>query len=263
MQKEFNKYHGAGNDFIIIDNRNKEFPVGNSKLIQRLCDRHFGIGADGMIIISDHPEYAFEMQYFNADGNIGSMCGNGGRCAFAFALDNGIVDGDCMFYAADGAHSAHRTENNEVKISINDVLKPRVISGNHFIDTGSPHYIIPVPGVDNIDVVARGGSIRWTKQFEPGGTNVNFVETLTDRIKVRTYERGVEDETLSCGTGITASAISGRWGSTDMEHKVLVETRGGLLEVSFILSKEKATNIYLKGPAAKVYSGIIDLSNLK
>ncbi len=261
MQKEFNKYHGAGNDFIMIDNRNDGFSSGNQELIKRLCDRHFGIGADGLILLSNHSEYDFEMHYFNADGNRGSMCGNGGRCAFAFALDIGMVDDNSRFYAADGVHSACLTKDKEVRISMNDVFKPRIISGNHFIDTGSPHYIIPVPGVENIDVVTRGRSIRWTKQFEPGGTNVNFMEVLTDRIKVRTYERGVEDETLSCGTGITASAISSRWGEIDKEHRVIVETRGGLLEVGFSLSEEKATDIYLKGAAEKVYSGIIDIDN--
>jgi diaminopimelate epimerase len=261
MQKEFNKYQGAGNDFIMIDNRDNSFPMHNNKLIETLCDRHFGIGADGLILLSDHSDCDFEMHYYNADGKPGTMCGNGGRCAYAFALEIGLVNGDSVFYAADGSHSASLSARNEVRISMKDVYKPIIIAGNHFLDTGSPHYVIPVPRVDSIDVVTRGRSIRWTKQFEPAGTNVNFLEVLGDRIKVRTYERGVENETLSCGTGITASAISSRWGKPEEKHRVVVETRGGLLEVGFSLSNEKATDIYLLGPALKVYSGIIDIKN--
>lgn len=258
MLKEFNKYHGAGNDFIMIDNRDKRISGNDGKLISGLCDRHMGIGADGLILIANHDKYAFEMHYYNSDGLRGSMCGNGGRCAFAFAFKNGIVDSDCSFYASDGVHSAKLLEGSQIRISINDVLKPIKISGNHFLNTGSPHYIIPVPNVDNINVAERGKAIRWNESFAPDGTNVNFIESDKETLKVRTFERGVEGETLSCGTGVTASAISSMWNDTIGEKRVTVKTPGGTLEVGFLLGREKATNVYLQGPAEKVFEGIID-----
>jgi len=263
MQKEFNKYQGAGNDFIIFNNIDSGFPADNHKLISNLCDRHFGIGADGLILLNHSRDYDFEMQYFNSDGKPGSMCGNGGRCITSFALDQGLANGRITFMASDGLHSAEMAENKLISLSMKDVPGPVMISGNHFLNTGSPHYIIPVPGVDKIDVAERGRAIRWAKQFAPEGTNVNFVETLEDRIRIRTYERGVEDETLSCGTGVTASAISSRWGKSRGENRIFVETRGGNLEVCFHLNDKKAENVYLKGPAQKVFSGIINLDKYK
>ena len=261
MQKEFNKYEGAGNDFIMIDNRDGSFPSSNHNMIAAICNRHFGIGADGLILLNSNDQFDFEMQYFNADGKLGSMCGNGGRCIFMFARSLGVVSDDAIFLASDGTHRAKLAGDDIVKLGMRDVQKPVSILGNHFINTGSPHYIIHVSNLDKIDVCSRGRAIRHSEHFAPGGSNVNFVEIHKDKIRVRTYERGVEDETLSCGTGITASAISSKWQSMDGDHRVKVETRGGMLEVSFSIEGETAKNIFLTGPARKVFTGQINLDN--
>ena len=258
MQIIFNKYHGTGNDFIIIDNRDKRIKTSDEKLIRFLCDRHKGVGADGIILLYDNDIQDFEMKYFNSDGKEGTMCGNGGRCAVAFAEKTGIGKGKNSFLAIDGIH---RYEINEkiISVSLHDTSPPVIIGGNHFIDTGSPHYIINVPDCRNVDIYKQGKSIRWSDSFNPGGTNVDFVENTTDGIYVRTFERGVENETLSCGTGITAAAISNKWGQQQGKYRVKVETPGGVLSVSFGIGKEKITNICLTGPAEFVFAGIIDI----
>lgn len=260
MLIEFNKYQGAGNDFIMIDDRSLNFPDTNNKLIASLCDRRFGIGADGLILIRFTTGYDFEMLYYNSDGKPGTMCGNGGRCAYLFALNKGIVRGKANFKGSDGLHSGFSDKDGIITLSMNDVNPPRSILNNNFLDTGSPHYIVPVPELAEVNVKERGRSIRDSAEFEPGGTNVNFIESTGHKLKIRTYERGVEDETLACGTGITAAAISSKWGKLGPQD-VIVEARGGTLRVKFVLKNSGATDIQLIGPAQDVFNGTINTEN--
>ena len=252
----FNKYQGAGNDFIIIDNRNSIFNPDNPALIKKLCDRRFGIGADGLILINNKTGFDFEMVYFNADGYIGSMCGNGGRCTADFALKSGIAEKKLRFIAADGIHYAE-PEGELIRLKMNDVNEIRSVAGNYFIITGSPHYVIFMKELDNFDVFNEGRKIRQSKDFQPGGTNVNFVESDTNGIFVRTFERGVEDETLSCGTGVTASAIASVLSGHFVSSPVNVRTRGGNLKVEFDVNGTQISDIWLCGPATFVFEGKI------
>ena len=254
----FNKYQGAGNDFIIIDNRNQIFNPHDNILIEKLCNRRFGIGADGLILINNLPDYDFEMVYFNSDGYRGSMCGNGGRCAAAFAIKTGIASGKMKFMAYDGIHEAYQT-GDLINLKMNDVRGTENVDGKLFINTGSPHCIIFRKNVDETDVFTEGRTLRYSEAFKLGGTNVNFVETGKEGIYVRTYERGVEDETLSCGTGVTASAIASVTAGHFDSGPVDVRTRGGNLTVDFKIGNDMITDIWLKGPALFVFEGIIEI----
>lgn len=256
MTTAFNKYQGTGNDFIIIDNRDSHFNPSDVKLINKLCDRRFGIGADGLILISDHKELDFEMKYFNSDGNLGSMCGNGGRCTAHFAFMSGIAGRNQRFMGFDGIHLAD-IEKEIVRLSMGDVAETKLVDGNYFINTGSPHYVIFDNEIDNISVAVEGKKIRNSAPFAPGGTNVNFVELEKDGIYVRTFERGVEDETLSCGTGVTASAIASVLKGHFDTNSVNIRTKGGNLSVELEIVKERITNIRLCGPATFVFKGEI------
>ncbi len=254
----FNKYQGAGNDFIIIDNRKGRFDASDSGLIKKLCDRRFGIGADGLILITENSEYNFEMQYFNSDGFEGSLCGNGGRCSADFAIRNGITRNNMVFKAIDGTHKAV-SEKGIIRLQMNNVKETSIIRDNYFINTGSPHYMIFNEKIDNIDVYSEGKRIRSSADFAPGGTNVNFVEVQESGIYVRTFERGVEDETLACGTGVTASAIATvLLGKTD-KNSVNVRTRGGNLNVEFNVKGSEITDVWLSGPATFVFEGKIEI----
>ena len=254
----FNKYQGAGNDFIIIDNRNGTFNPDNSNLIKKLCDRRFGIGADGLILLSKSSKYNFEMKYFNSDGFEGSMCGNGGRCSADFAIRTGLAEKKLEFVAADGVHMAI-SEGNIIRLRMNDVNDYKLINGNYFLNTGSPHYVIFMKDIEEVDVNAKGREIRWSSEFAPGGTNVNFVEPEDGGIFVRTYERGIEEETLSCGTGVTASAIAAVLSGHFDTNTVRVKTRGGDLSVSFSISGKSISDIWLSGPATFVFEGMIEV----
>jgi diaminopimelate epimerase len=256
MTIPFNKYQGTGNDFIIIDNREALFNPDATQAIKTLCERRLGIGADGLILISDREGFDFEMKYFNSDGNESSMCGNGGRCAADFALRHSIAGEKQRFLTFDGVHRAFISEN-LVKLGMNDVENIKIIDGNYFINTGSPHYIIPVSNVKEIDVFTKGRKLRYSEIFAPEGTNVNFVELLDNGIFVRTYERGVEDETFSCGTGVTASAISAVLSGHFVNGDINVMTKGGKLRVEFSFDKERITDIWLTGPATYVFEGVI------
>jgi diaminopimelate epimerase len=253
----FNKYQGAGNDFIIIDNRNDIFNPDDSKLINRLCDRRFGIGADGLILISKCSDHNFEMKYFNSDGFLGSMCGNGGRCSADFAIKSAIAGKKLSFKAADGVHKAI-AEDGVIRLQMNDPKEPLLVNGNYFINTGSPHYVIFRKDIDGIDVNSEGKKFRWADDFAPGGTNVNFVETEEKGIYVRTFERGVEEETLSCGTGVTASAIASVLSGHFDTNTVSVRTKGGNLSVSFKVAGNNVSDIWLSGPANFVFEGKIE-----
>ncbi len=256
MKIVFKKYQGAGNDFIIIDNRESIFNPDDSNLITKMCDRRFGIGADGLILICKSPEYDFEMKYFNSDGFIGSMCGNGGRCSADFAVKSGIAGNKMVFKAYDGIHKA-LSEDGLIRLQMNDVTVPDLIRGNYFINTGSPHYMVFVKNANETDVFNEGKKLRWSEDFAPGGTNVNFVEVVENGIYVRTFERGVEDETLSCGTGVTASAIASVLSGHIDRNTVNVKTKGGDLSVSFRISGNNISDIWLSGPATYVFEGEI------
>ncbi len=254
----FNKFQGTGNDFIMIDNRGSQIDPSDHNLINKLCDRRFGIGADGLILISDHKELDFEMKYFNSDGNLGSMCGNGGRCTAQFAFSSGIAGSNQRFLAFDGIHEAV-IEKEIVRLQMSDVAKPELIDGNYFLNTGSPHYVIFTTDIDNIDVGVEGKKIRHSSSFAPGGTNVNFVEMTGNGIYVRTFERGVEDETLSCGTGVTASAIASVLSGHIDKNSVNIRARGGKLSVDMNILNDKISNIWLSGPATFVFKGEIEV----
>jgi diaminopimelate epimerase len=207
MTHQFHKYQGTGNDFIIIDNRDNTVSL-NKAQIEKLCHRKFGIGADGLMLLQQKQGYDFEMIYYNADGNVGSMCGNGGRCLTQFAFDCGIKKEKYKFIASDGEHESFFAENGWVHLKMKDVDTIKRYHTDFILNTGSPHYVKSVNDVSKINVFNEGAEIRYSKEFEQDGINVNFVEqTDEDNLFVRTYERGVENETLSCGTGVTASAL--------------------------------------------------------
>ena len=258
---KFYKYHGAGNDFILIDNRNKSFKIDNVR-IEEICRRRFGIGADGLILLnsSDAEGVDFEMQYFNSDGNEGSMCGNGGRCIVAFAKQLQIIDNHTVFSGIDGLHTAEIIstlgKESTIRLQMKDVEKIENFDDGYFLDTGSPHFVKFVKNYKNVNFEETARKLRYDSRFE-NGTNVNYVEILgTNHIFVRTFERGVERETLSCGTGVTASALV--YSAVKKETKsVFISTRGGKFEVEFDKINDIFSNIYLQGETCFVFSGEI------
>jgi len=257
MQLQFTKYQGTGNDFILIDNRALHFNKQDPELIKHLCNRKFGIGSDGLILIENHPECDFEMIFFNPDASQ-SLCGNGSRCAVHFAHQLDIIRNFTEFIAVDGPHSAE-LHGNVVKLAMNDVKGVQVVHEDLFINTGSPHYIKWVPDITGIDVVAQGKKIRYSEPYRDKGVNVNFLKQLENStIFVRTYERGVEDETLSCGTGVTACALA--MGFKNDVNPIIVKTEGGDLKVEFEKKNmQHFTNIFLTGPVEEVFKGFINL----
>ncbi len=255
----FHKYHGTGNDFIIIDNRQDLSLTGNQLIIKKLCERRFGIGADGLLLLSDHDPYDFEMKYFNADGSEGSFCGNGARCVASFAHRSGIAGKSMHFIACDGTHEAE-VEKDRVRVKINDVKGIEQQKGYFFLDTGSPHAVYFRSDVETMDAYTEGKKIRYSKPFQPGGTNVDFMLPKGDNLFVRTYERGVENETLSCGTGVVASAICAVLDGKFNNLPVSVQTPGGALEVDFtIAARDHITDIWLSGPVRFVFKGEIEI----
>ncbi|MEX0985907.1 MAG: diaminopimelate epimerase [Bacteroidales bacterium] len=260
MKLQFSKYHGTGNDFIMVDSRKNVMKNRSSRVISNICDRHFGIGADGLIILDESDTVDFSMIYYNADGHPGSMCGNGGRCITAFANRSGWIKEHCSFEAADGIHKASILPDGNIKLEMRDVTGFSKIKEGYFLDTGSPHLVLFVEDVENLDVFNLGREKRYSKEFKEG-TNVNFVQLDDHEIYVRTYERGVENETLSCGTGVVASAIAASLQTARYGREINVKTKGGKLHVIF----EPGTvahgfrNIYLTGPATNVFDGTINL----
>ena len=253
MNISFYKYQGTGNDFVMIDDRAEKFPVEDQELVAHLCHRRFGIGADGLILLRNKAGYDFEMVYFNADGRLGSMCGNGGRCTVAFAKFLGVIQNQTRFLAADGDHEA-AVENGLVSLKMNEVNSVECGTDFYYMNTGSPHYVTFGENVAEENVFEKGRSIRYNERFKEEGTNVNFAEMRPDKsLYIRTYERGVEDETYSCGTGVTASALAASL--KGLESPVKIETPGGNLEVSFKKQGEHFTDIYLTGPAEQVFKG--------
>jgi diaminopimelate epimerase len=260
MEIVFYKYQGTGNDFILFDNRDGNLPELEVHTIKKLCDRRFGIGADGLIILASKEGYDFEMVYYNSDGNLSSMCGNGGRCIVRFAYDLGMHKNSYSFLAVDGSHEASIDLDNTIRLKMQDVNDVEEHATHSILNTGSPHYINFARGVRHLDVKKEGHEIRYSKAFEENGINVNFVEiTGPYSIYVRTYERGVEDETLSCGTGVTAAALASAHNERGF-NEVQVITNGGKLSVEFNKTDDKSfSDIYLCGPATFVFKGTVKI----
>ena len=258
MKLEFYKYQGTGNDFVMVDNRNPKLSKNDTKLVKHLCDRRFGVGADGLILLeySEDPEDDFKMVYFNADGNESSMCGNGGRCLVAFAKFLGIVENSARFTAIDGVHEAS-IDGEIISLKMQDVGLIRDEEEYSFLDTGSPHHVIFSENIADINLKKEGAAIRYSELYaQNGGTNVNFVEKLEeDLFSVRTYERGVEDETFSCGTGVTAVALAAHHTSQTKSNSIKLKTPGGDLAVKFELEGNGYKSIWLSGPAKQVFKG--------
>jgi diaminopimelate epimerase len=257
----FYKYQGTGNDFVMLDGRSKKFVLPSEKQINQLCHRQFGIGADGLIVICKSKKADFEMLYFNADGKPGSMCGNGGRCAIAFAKELGLIKTKTQFLAYDGAHEGAIDNKGAVTIRMSDVKGISKEGQDFELNTGSPHYIIFKKEIYKLDVFSEGQKIRYNKVYSDKGINVNFVDIRKNDLYVRTYERGVENETLSCGTGVTAAAIAfANLEKKKKNYTIKIQTLGGNLKVSFKTKDHNLfTEIQLTGPATQVYQGQINI----
>ncbi|PWH82125.1 diaminopimelate epimerase [Algibacter marinivivus] len=257
MQHTFYKYQGTGNDFVMIDNRQQTFDKNNTKQVAFLCDRRFGIGADGLILLENHLEHDFKMVYYNADGNESSMCGNGGRCLVAFAKQLGVISDKAVFEAIDGLHHA-TIEGDIVKLQMVDVNTVEKHENHVFLDTGSPHHVQFEENIEDFNIKSKGAEIRYGAPYNEAGSNVNFVKKQSDNeFRVRTYERGVEGETLSCGTGVTAVALAMHYiGETEKNH-VTLNVEGGKLEVCFDVENNTYNNVWLIGPAKFVFKGTI------
>ncbi len=253
---KFSKYQGTGNDFILIDNREGVYSLSQQRIAQ-LCHRRFGIGADGLMLLEHADGYDFRMVYYNADGHESSMCGNGGRCIAAFAHRLGLFTDKAHFVAIDGPHHATLDADGTVHLHMQHVPQIKPEEGYTVLNTGSPHHVQWVKEVQEVDVVGLGRTIRHHARYAPGGTNVNFAMVKDGQLSVRTYERGVEDETLSCGTGVTAAAIAST-GTGTGAYTIPVATPGGMLSVSFTKdTPTSATNVVLSGPATHVFEGEI------
>lgn len=270
MLYTFYKYQGTGNDFILLDDRSLTFPANDTKLIERLCNRKFGIGADGLMLLQPNSESAYFMKYYNSDGKESSMCGNGGRCIAAFAMHQGVVHGNHTFMAVDGLHDVEADDYSSssiwIKLHMQDVKLAEIRNDNTYVlNTGSPHYVqfLTTP-VRDFALVDEAKKIRYNAEFSREGINVNFVNLRgLHTIEMRTYERGVEDETLSCGTGVTAAALSSAMlnGLPNGKHEITVNTPGGSLKVSFRFHKNehRFTEVWLQGPATFVFKGTVDI----
>ena len=258
MKHTFYKYQGTGNDFIIIDNRKKLVSLSNEQ-VESLCNRHFGIGADGLMLLEEEKGYDFRMVYYNSDGKESTMCGNGGRCMTAFAHRLGLIDKKANFIAIDGPHASSILDNGLISLHMKNVDTIGVYDNYTILNTGSPHYVLWVKNVKGMDIFNGGRKIRNQAEFQPDGINVNFVEQTDNGLWVRTYERGVEDETLSCGTGVTAAAIAASGDHTG-DYTTIVNTPGGTLQVSFTKDNiQSAKNVTLCGPAEFVFEGIFEI----
>lgn len=260
----FVKYHGAGNDFILVHDWDGAWEKRLSQeMIEKICDRHNGIGADGLMLLMKGDSGAdFYMRYYNSDGKVSTFCGNGGRCMVSFAHTLGVHDGQCRFLGADGWHTGEVIEPEEVKISMQDVSGYDRCEGEDYVlHTGSPHYVRFVVDVEAVDVFRAGREIRNRSEF-PDGVNVNFVQMLGESsFKIRTYERGVEDETLACGTGVVAAAIASSIRSGSDQNKWSVHARGGDLSVEFshALGSDQYKQVWLQGPVKRVFDGQVSL----
>lgn len=262
MTLQFSKYQGAGNDFILVDNRTEAVDHHNPELLAQLCDRRFGIGGDGIMFLQNAKGYDFEMVYYNADGRPSSMCGNGGRCIVAFAKQLNVIEQETNFLAVDGPHYAKISEKGDwVSLKMINVLQVTEDGDALVLNTGSPHYVKIQPDLEKLDVFGEGRAIRYNEKYAKEGININFVEDFGDHYFVRTYERGVEDETFACGTGVTAAAmamakIKDQRGTITTPVKVL----GGNLNIRFNFDGINFTEVYLEGPATFVFAGNKEIS---
>ncbi|MEN8805551.1 MAG: diaminopimelate epimerase [Wenyingzhuangia sp.] len=257
MEITFYKYQGTGNDFVVIDNRDLSFPRENKNLVSFLCNRRFGIGADGLMLLNPSNSSDFTMVYYNADGSESTMCGNGGRCLVAFAHLLGLFEEETTFDAIDGLHYASY-KNGITNLQMIDVDDVDVYKDHCFLNTGSPHHVQLIENIEAYDVKSNGSKIRYGAPYFKVGTNVNFVEPLdNNKFRVRTYERGVEAETLACGTGVTAVAIAMYEQKKTTQTTIPLQVEGGELEVSFEPTENGYQNIFLKGPATFVFKGNI------
>jgi diaminopimelate epimerase len=260
MQLEFYKYQGTGNDFVMIDNRSGFFPKENVQLVARLCDRRFGIGADGLILLENDTDTDFKMVYYNSDGNQSSMCGNGGRCLVAFAKDLNVIKDNCSFIATDGLHHATVASDGIVSLQMIDVTDIKKESDYTFMNTGSPHHVQLVEDLVNYNVKENGAALRYGDLYGKVGSNINFVKKISeDTFSLRTYERGVEDETLACGTGATAVAIAMNATGQTNATSINLNVEGGKLAVSFDKNGDMFTNVFLIGPAEIVFKGVVEV----
>ncbi|VXB56727.1 Diaminopimelate epimerase [Flavobacterium sp. 9R] len=260
MLLDFYKYQGTGNDFVMIDNRSLFFPKEDVALIERLCDRRFGIGADGLILLENDSDTDFRMVYYNSDGNESSMCGNGGRCLVAFAKQLNVIENATTFIATDGLHHASVASDGLVSLQMIDVNELKITPEFSFLNTGSPHHVQIVDDLEHYNVKENGAAIRYSDLYGKAGSNVNFVSQINeDTFAVRTYERGVEDETLACGTGVTAVAIAMNATGVTSSNAIHLNVEGGKLEVSFNQVGSQYTNVFLKGPAKFVFKGQIEI----
>jgi diaminopimelate epimerase len=263
MQFNFQKYQGTGNDFVIIDNRNLEFPKDDIQIIERICDRRFGIGADGLMLVENAEGFDFRMVYYNSDGRQSTMCGNGGRCISAFVFKNKIANSQGQFIAIDGPHDYIINEEGLVKLNMIDVNEIEKIGEDYIMFTGSPHYVKFVDDLKNADMYNGGRTVRYNDRFSQEGINVNFVEKNESVCALRTYERGVEDETYSCGTGTVAAALSIAEKFNLLNGPIPLDTKGGLLNVYFEKKDGAYSDIWLEGPAKFVFEGILNLEDYR
>jgi diaminopimelate epimerase len=261
MNVKFSKFHGTGNDFVLIDDREEIFPINNVDLIKQLCHRRFGIGADGLMLVRNDSKYDFRMVYFNSDGNESTMCGNGGRCIVAFSYQLGIINTNTEFIAVDGPHEAEVVKPDYIRLKMIDVNEVEIGNDYFYLNTGSPHYVSYKTEFGDNGIINDAHEIRYSDRFKVEGTNVNFVKLDQDELFVRTYERGVENETYSCGTGVVASAISAGIKNKSDKNSYDIKTLGGNLKVAYNANFEKNefNNIWLEGPAAFVYSGTFEI----
>ena len=260
MLLKFYKYQGTGNDFVMIDNRQNFFPKNDTKLIERLCDRRFGIGADGLILLENDNSTDFRMVYYNSDGNESSMCGNGGRCLVAFAKSLNVINNEATFIATDGLHHATIDKIGIVSLQMKDVDEVKIDTEYVFLNTGSPHHVTLVNDLEHYNVKENGADIRYSDLYGKAGSNVNFVNQISDNhFRLRTYERGVEDETLSCGTGATATAIAMNVIEKTNSNSIDINVEGGKLKVTFEKTDKGFEKVFLIGPATFVFEGEIEL----
>lgn len=260
MKINFFKYQGAGNDFILIDHTANPLENIDNELIEQLCNRRFGIGADGLMFVTKHQDYDFEMHYFNANGKLGSMCGNGGRCIVAFAKHLGIINKETNFLAVDGPHYARISEDGEwIDLQMIDVELVTRDGDAYVLNTGSPHYVKTQENLKDFDVFNEGKNIRYNETYSEKGININFVEDFGDHLFVRTYERGVEDETFACGTGVTAVAMAMAKHKNQSGHiKTNIKVLGGDIKIEFDYDEKSFTNVFLCGPAKLVFEGEVN-----
>lgn len=262
MKLIFHKYQGTGNDFVMIDNRKNDFPKENIKLIEHLCDRRFGIGGDGLILLENDSQTNFKMVYYNSDGNQSTMCGNGGRCLVAFAKSLNVIKNQATFNAIDGLHNATIDQNGIVSLQMQDVSEIKIETDYIYLNTGSPHHVTMVENLPLYNVKENGSRIRNSDLYGKVGSNINFATQITDNeFKIRTFERGVEDETLSCGTGATATAIAMHATNKTKSNSIKINVEGGNLEISFDFIDNKYINVFLKGKAKFVFAGEIKIED--